>query len=52
MIIIGTADDKAKLMFDMNDLNGNGSLTREEFKAMLKSVVISVVICAFSHVFN
>jgi dual oxidase len=31
----GTADDKAKLMFDMYDINGTGQLTLEDFKNMI-----------------
>ena len=32
----GTAEEKAKLMFDMYDITGNGTLTKVEFKVMLK----------------
>jgi dual oxidase len=35
----GTADDKAKLMFDMYDTKGAGTLTVDEFKMMLMSLV-------------
>jgi Ca2+-binding EF-hand superfamily protein len=31
----GTANDKAKLMFDMYDINATGQLTLEEFKNMI-----------------
>jgi len=31
----GTADDKAKLMFDMYDIDATGQLTPEEFKNMI-----------------
>lgn len=42
MIVIfskGSADDKAKLMFDMYDLDGSGNLSKEEFKIMIKSMM-------------
>lgn len=32
----GTSDDKARLMFDMYDLNGDGKLSRHEFKLMIR----------------
>ncbi|XP_078589015.1 dual oxidase 2-like [Branchiostoma floridae x Branchiostoma japonicum] len=35
----GTGDDKAKLMFNMYDVDGDGKLTREEFKNMLRSMM-------------
>jgi len=31
----GSADDKAKLMFDMYDIDATGQLTPEEFKNMI-----------------
>lgn len=34
-IFIGTADDKAKLMFDMYDINATGQLTQADFKNMI-----------------
>lgn len=42
MIVIfakGSPDDKIKLMFDMYDVDGSGSLNRVEFKKMLKSMM-------------
>ena len=42
MIVIfakGSPDDKIKLMFDMYDVNKNGSLSRGEFKKMLKAMM-------------
>ncbi len=42
MIIIfakGTADQKAKLMFDMYDVDRTGKLTVDEFKTMIKSML-------------
>jgi len=39
----GTADDKAKLLFDMNDLSGNGKLSKDDFKAMLRYALLCVV---------
>ncbi len=42
MIIIfakGTADQKAKLMFDMYDVDRTGKLTVDEFKIMIKSML-------------
>jgi len=39
---IGTDIDKAKLMFDMHDLNGDGSLNKEDFIAMLKYTFVSI----------
>jgi len=42
MIIIfakGTADQKAKLMFDMYDVYRTGKLTVDEFKTMIKSML-------------
>ncbi|XP_046401150.1 dual oxidase 2-like [Ischnura elegans] len=38
----GTADEKAKLMFDMYDINGLGRLTREDFMNMIKSLMDTV----------
>ena len=38
MFSSGSAKDKAKLMFDMYDLDGSASLSREEFKVMLRFV--------------
>ncbi|XP_078588856.1 dual oxidase 2-like isoform X2 [Branchiostoma floridae x Branchiostoma japonicum] len=35
----GNPDEKAKLMFDMYDVDGDGKLSREEFKTMLKSMM-------------
>ncbi|KAI8507935.1 hypothetical protein Bbelb_141750 [Branchiostoma belcheri] len=35
----GTGDDKAKLMFNMYDVNKDGKLTKEEFKNMLRSMM-------------
>ncbi|ELU01203.1 hypothetical protein CAPTEDRAFT_159209 [Capitella teleta] len=35
----GNADDKVKLMFDMYDLDNTGTLTKEEFRTMLTSMV-------------
>ncbi|XP_076817727.1 dual oxidase 2-like [Clavelina lepadiformis] len=35
----GSAKDKARLMFDMYDLDKSGELSREEFQVMLKSMV-------------
>eukprot|EP00058_Branchiostoma_floridae_P020949 XP_002606439.1 hypothetical protein BRAFLDRAFT_67691 [Branchiostoma floridae] len=35
----GTGDDKAKLMFNMYDVDGDGKLTRDEFKNMLRSMM-------------
>ena len=32
----GSAKDKAKMLFDMYDLNCSNTLTRDEFKTMLK----------------
>jgi hypothetical protein len=34
-ILLGTADDKAKLMFDMYDINATGQLTQMDFKNMI-----------------
>ncbi|XP_069693033.1 dual oxidase-like [Periplaneta americana] len=45
MLIIfakGTADDKAKLMFDMYDINATGQLTLEDFKNMITSLMETV----------
>ncbi|GFG34861.1 hypothetical protein Cfor_10393 [Coptotermes formosanus] len=45
MLIIfakGTADDKAKLMFDMYDINATGQLTQEDFKNMIMSLMETV----------
>ncbi|CAG2174102.1 unnamed protein product, partial [Oppiella nova] len=42
MIIIfakGSADQKAKLMFDMYDMNRTGKLTVDEFKTMIRSML-------------
>jgi len=42
MIVIfakGTADQKAKLMFDMYDVDSTGKLTVDEFKTMIKSML-------------
>ena len=42
MIVIfakGSPDDKIKLMFDMYDVNKSGSLSRGEFKKMLKAMM-------------
>ncbi|CAG2111400.1 unnamed protein product, partial [Medioppia subpectinata] len=42
MIVIfakGTADQKAKLMFDMYDMNSTGKLTVDEFKTMIRSML-------------
>jgi dual oxidase len=42
MIIIfakGSADQKAKLMFDMYDVDRTGKLTVNEFKTMIKSML-------------
>ncbi|KAG8225393.1 hypothetical protein J437_LFUL004593 [Ladona fulva] len=38
----GTADEKAKLMFDMYDINGTGYLTKEDFINMIKSLMDTV----------
>nr|CAD7458660.1 unnamed protein product [Timema tahoe] len=38
----GSADDKAKLMFDMYDINKTGILTKEDFKNMIKSLMETV----------
>ena len=35
----GTSEEKARMMFDMYDLKGQGRLTQEEFKVMLQSFV-------------
>ncbi|XP_066271340.1 dual oxidase 2-like isoform X5 [Branchiostoma lanceolatum] len=35
----GNPDEKAKLMFDMYDVDGDGKLSRDEFKTMLKSMM-------------
>lgn len=45
MLIIfakGTADDKAKLMFDMYDINATGQLTQADFKNMIMSLMENV----------
>ncbi|PSN41143.1 hypothetical protein C0J52_05201 [Blattella germanica] len=45
MLIIfakGSADDKAKLMFDMYDINATGQLTLEDFKNMISSLMETV----------
>lgn len=34
--LAGSAEDKAKLMFDMYDINGVKKLTREDFIHMIK----------------
>ena len=42
MIVIfakGSPEDKIKLMFDMYDVNKNGSLSRTEFRKMLKAMM-------------
>lgn len=42
MIVIfakGSADEKAKLMFDMYDVTRSGKLTVDEFKTMIKSML-------------
>ncbi|XP_071450360.1 dual oxidase 2-like [Hetaerina americana] len=38
----GSADEKAKLMFDMYDINGTGLLTKEDFINMIKSLMDTV----------
>lgn len=35
----GSAEDKARMLFDMYDLNRTGNLTRDAFKTMLKSLM-------------
>lgn len=32
----GSAEDKAKLMFDIYDIDRSGQLSKEEFKTMIK----------------
>lgn len=39
----GSAEEKIKLMFDMYDINGTGSLKREEFSNMLRYTFISYI---------
>uniref|UniRef100_T1KCF3 NAD(P)H oxidase (H2O2-forming) n=1 Tax=Tetranychus urticae TaxID=32264 RepID=T1KCF3_TETUR len=35
----GSSDQKAKLMFDMYDLDGTGSLSKQEFSTMIRSML-------------
>ena len=39
---VGTPDEKAKLMFDMYDFDGSGTLTKEEFKTMLRFFMMNI----------
>ena len=36
--VLGNADDKASLMFDMYDFHGTGKLSKNDFRSMLRSV--------------
>ncbi|GLV42469.1 Dual oxidase [Carabus blaptoides fortunei] len=38
----GTGEQKAKLLFDMYDINGTGHLTEEDFRNMIKSLMETV----------
>lgn len=35
----GTADDKSKLLFDMYDVRGQGRLSKDEFRTMIRSMM-------------
>lgn len=35
-VISGSPEEKSKLMFSMNDVGGNGYLSKEEFARMLR----------------